>query len=55
VQLRKEACARSREGIERQVPQGNLPSLDVDLNGTADALTDGLLIVRYLFGLPARH
>src|SRR5690348_12009243 len=32
------------------VPQGNLPSLDVDLNGTADALTDGLLIVRYLFG-----
>src|SRR5690349_13909167 len=32
------------------VPQGNLPSLDVDLNGAADALTDGLLIVRYLFG-----
>src|ERR1051326_8857314 len=32
------------------VPQGSLPSLDVDLNGTADALTDGLLIVRYLFG-----
>jgi hypothetical protein len=32
------------------VPQGNLPSIDVDLNGTADALTDGLLIVRYLFG-----
>ena len=27
------------------------PALDVDGNGTADALTDGLLIIRYLFGL----
>ena len=27
------------------------PSLDVDGNGVADALTDGLLILRYLFGL----
>jgi len=26
-------------------------ALDVDGNGTADALTDGLLVVRYLFGL----
>jgi len=26
-------------------------SLDVDRNGTTDALTDGLLIIRYLFGL----
>src|SRR5690242_14361664 len=34
------------------VQQGNISSLDVDLNGTADALTDGLLIVRYLFGFP---
>ena len=25
--------------------------LDVDANGTTDALTDGLLVVRYLFGL----
>ena len=32
------------------VPQGNLPSLDVDLNGTADALTDGIVIIRHLFG-----
>ncbi len=24
--------------------------LDVDGNGTADAMTDGILIVRYLFG-----
>jgi hypothetical protein len=27
------------------------PALDIDGNGTADALTDGLLILRYLFGL----
>ncbi len=26
------------------------PALDVDRNGTVDALTDGLLILRYLFG-----
>jgi hypothetical protein len=28
-----------------------LPTLDIDGNGEADALTDGLLIIRYLFGL----
>ncbi|MEO8134517.1 MAG: reprolysin-like metallopeptidase [Betaproteobacteria bacterium] len=27
------------------------PALDVDGNGQADALTDGMLIIRYLFGL----
>ncbi|MBK8739089.1 MAG: fibronectin type III domain-containing protein [Betaproteobacteria bacterium] len=27
------------------------PRLDVDASGTADALTDGLMILRYLFGL----
>ena len=27
------------------------PALDVDGNGVADALTDGLMILRYLFGL----
>lgn len=27
-----------------------LPQLDVDGNGTAEALTDGLLVLRYLFG-----
>ena len=27
------------------------PALDIDGNGTADALTDGLLVIRYLFGL----
>ncbi|MEQ1844318.1 MAG: Ig-like domain-containing protein, partial [Nitrospira sp.] len=32
------------------VPQGNLPSLDVDLNGQADALSDGIVIIRHLFG-----
>ncbi len=30
---------------------GMRTALDVDGNGTADALTDGLLIIRYLFGL----
>ena len=28
-----------------------LPAYDIDGNGKADALTDGLLIIRYLFGL----
>jgi len=32
------------------VPQGDLASLDVDLNGQADALTDGIVIIRHLFG-----
>ena len=32
------------------VPPGNLPSLDVDLNGQADALSDGIVIIRHLFG-----
>ena len=27
------------------------PSLDIDGNGSANALTDGLLVIRYLFGL----
>src|SRR5689334_21658984 len=27
------------------VPQGPLPSLDVDLNGQADALSDGIVII----------
>ena len=30
---------------------GIRPSLDIDSNGTTDALTDGLLIMRYMFGL----
>ena len=34
------------------LPAGGPPgTLDIDANGTADALTDGLLIIRYLFGL----
>jgi hypothetical protein len=32
------------------VPAGSLPSLDVDLNGQADALSDGIVIIRRLFG-----
>ncbi|MEO8136891.1 MAG: hypothetical protein ABI831_23305 [Betaproteobacteria bacterium] len=30
--------------------QSALPSLDVDLNGNYDALSDGLLVLRHLFG-----
>ncbi|MBK7472314.1 MAG: hypothetical protein IPI73_18565 [Betaproteobacteria bacterium] len=30
---------------------GIRPSLDIDGNLTSDALTDGLLILRYMFGL----
>jgi Zn-dependent metalloprotease len=30
---------------------GNLSFLDVDKNGSNDALTDGLLVIRYVFGL----
>ena len=30
--------------------QANLPSWDIDDNGQTDALTDGLLVLRYLFG-----
>src|SRR5207244_9071342 len=32
-------------------PASVLPRIDIDGNGSYDALTDGLLIVRYLFGL----
>jgi hypothetical protein len=32
------------------VPAGSLPNLDVDLNGQADALSDGIVIIRHLFG-----
>ncbi len=32
------------------VSPGSQPNLDIDLNGQADALTDGILITRYLFG-----
>ena len=32
-------------------PMLNLPALDVDGNGTTDALTDGLLMLRAMFGL----
>lgn len=32
------------------VSAGSLPNLDVDLNGQADALTDGIVIRRHLFG-----
>lgn len=38
------------EPVAVTVPAGSLPSLDVDLNGQADALSDGIVIIRHLFG-----
>ena len=38
--------------IRQQARLGDLrPLLDVDGNGRTDALTDGILLIRYLFGL----
>ena len=39
-----------RQEIERRIDDLGL-LIDVDGNGKIDALTDGLLILRYLFGL----
>ncbi|NOT96222.1 MAG: LEPR-XLL domain-containing protein, partial [Nitrospira sp.] len=43
-------AAQALEPAAITVPAGALPSLDVDLNGQADALSDGILIIRHLFG-----
>jgi hypothetical protein len=40
----------SGEGSDTLLVEVVAPSLDVDANGTADALTDGILVLRYLFG-----
>ena len=56
------AGAKSNSGMVRLVRGGNASglfdanyplrsTLDIDANGSADALTDGLLVIRYLFGL----
>jgi hypothetical protein len=43
-------CARcTAQDIEAYIGD-NMAVLDVDGNGVADALTDGLLIIRHLFG-----
>ncbi|MBK8738297.1 MAG: InlB B-repeat-containing protein [Betaproteobacteria bacterium] len=44
------ATRADAEGIASYL-SGLLPLLDVDADGQPDALTDGLLVVRYLFGL----
>lgn len=53
--LNKIATAHSRlvrGGLSFGSFDANHPgTIDVDGNGTADALTDGLLVIRYLFGL----
>jgi hypothetical protein len=41
---------RSSSGIQTFLGYIN-PQLDIDGDGRADALTDGILVVRYLFGL----
>ena len=44
------ATVTSSEGIESQIATLGM-LIDIDGNGEIDALTDGLLILRYLFGL----
>ena len=44
-------ASRSDPTVVKTYLDNNRLALDVDGNGTADALTDGLLILRYLFGL----
>ncbi|MDI9569427.1 MAG: cohesin domain-containing protein [Pseudomonadota bacterium] len=44
-----DATRKTATDIETYL-QGGLTLLDVDGNGAADALTDGLLVIRYLFG-----
>jgi hypothetical protein len=43
------ATLTSRENIKSFLDNGQTTVLDVDGNGTPDALTDGILILRYLF------
>jgi plastocyanin len=38
-------------GVTCSVPSGPLAILDIDGNGTVDAATDGLLVLRYLLGM----
>jgi hypothetical protein len=42
----------SASEIENFLENATTAILDIDGNGTADGLTDGLLIIRYLFGIP---
>src|SRR5579862_8157061 len=47
-----DAILRGLDGSQTQTyTQLSLKLLDVDGNGTVDALTDGLILLRYLFGL----
>ena len=45
------AATRSDPAAIKAYLDGVRPALDVDGSGTTDALTDGLLIIRYLFGI----
>ena len=46
-----DASAQSVPGRAALAQQATTEPLDVDASGTSDALTDGLLVIRYLFGL----
>ena len=43
------ANRKTSEAISKYLTEGNL-ELDIDGNGQSDALTDGMLLIRYLFG-----
>jgi len=43
------ANRKTSEAISKYLTEGDL-ELDIDGNGKADALTDGMLLIRYLFG-----
>lgn len=45
-----EGAARSKASEISTYLSDNLPSIDVDQNGVADPLSDGLIVIRYLFG-----
>ena len=46
-----DAATRTDPAVIKSYLDSNRTAFDIDGNGTTDALTDGLLILRYLFGL----
>jgi hypothetical protein len=52
--LGSEATRTSRQDIKAFLDGSRTTALDVDGNGTADALSDGILILRYLFDPPGQ-
>ena len=51
-QIDRKRCSATRDAASiTQYLNDIRPTLDIDGNGRVDALTDGLLLLRYLFGL----